>query len=112
MGHTLSITSYSWTGTHRTVRILKPEDARIAHLCFVRSGYLVLSPDYFHGEQLDHFRSNDGFSLPDWIGKFKAPVKDERGNEVDRTTLLLKEWTKVVKGMFGGEGTKYAVVGE
>ncbi|KAJ9106939.1 hypothetical protein QFC20_003948 [Naganishia adeliensis] len=75
------------------------------------NGYLVLSPDYFHGEQLDHFRSNPGFSLPDWISKFKAPVKDEQGKEVERTTLLLREWTKVVKGMFGGEGTRYAVVG-
>jgi hypothetical protein len=31
---------------------------------------------------------------------------------VERTTLLLREWTRVVKGMFGGEGTRYAVVGE
>lgn len=31
---------------------------------------------------------------------------------MERTTLLLREWTKVVKGMFGGEGTRYAVVGE
>lgn len=74
--------------------------------------YLVISPDYFHGEELDTFRSNPGFDLTEWISKFKTVVKDENDNDMDRTSLLLKEWVAKVKEMYGGPDTTYAIVGE
>lgn len=101
-----------WHAANGTsLRIGKKTRKGLTLLPVTITGYLVLSPDYFHGEQLDTFRSNPDFSLPDWISKFKRPVKDEDGNEMERTSLLLKEWTKEVKAMFGGEKTKYAVIG-
>jgi hypothetical protein len=72
----------------------------------------VVSPDYFHGEELDHFRSNPGFDLTEWINKFKKTVKDENDNDIDRTSLLLKEWVAKIKAMYGGPDTTYAIVGE
>lgn len=72
----------------------------------------MISPDYFHGEELDTFRSNSGFDLTEWISKFKTTVRDEDNNDMDRTSLLLKEWVAKVKEMYGGPETTYAIVGE
>ncbi|KAJ9102448.1 hypothetical protein QFC21_002848 [Naganishia friedmannii] len=76
------------------------------------NGYLVLSPDFFHGEELDTFRSKPDFSLQEWIPQWKKTVKDEQGNDIDRTSLLLKEWIKEVKKMYGDSQTKYAIIGK
>lgn len=76
------------------------------------AGYLVLCPDFFHGEELDTLREKPGFSLQEWIPQWKKTVKNEQGNDIDRTTLLLKEWVPKVKEMFGDAETKYAIIGK
>ena len=71
-----------------------------------------MSPDYFHGEELNTFRSKPDFDLTQWIKKFKKTVKDENNNDVDRTSLLLNEWMAKVKEMYGSSETTYAIVGK
>jgi dienelactone hydrolase len=38
-------------------------------------------------------------------------VKDAQGNDVQKTTLLLREWMPRVKEMFGKPTTKYGICG-
>lgn len=75
------------------------------------AGYLVISPDYFHGEQVAELNKTPGFTLKEFIPKFLAEVDDGQGNKVGRTTLLLREWMPIVKKMFGKPESKYGIVG-
>ena len=75
------------------------------------TGYLVISPDYFYGEQVAELNKTPGFTLSDFIPKWLVKVDDGQGNQVPKTTQLLREWMPRVKEMFGKPDTKYGIVG-
>lgn len=75
------------------------------------AGYLVISPDYFYGEQVAELNENPNFTLSDFIPKWLVKMDDGQGNQVQKTTLLLREWMPRVKQMFGNPDTKYGIVG-
>ena len=71
----------------------------------------MISPDYFFGEQVEQLNKTPGFTLQDFIPKWVVKVKDADGNDVQKTTLLLREWMPRVKEMFGKPTTKYGICG-
>jgi len=75
------------------------------------TGYLVISPDYFHSSQLAVVNQEKGFDQKEWIGRWHKMVMDKEGKEVNRTDLLMTEWMPIVKEMFGTSNTKYGIVG-
>jgi dienelactone hydrolase len=54
---------------------------------------------------------NPDFTLSDFIPKWLVKMDDGQGNQVQKTTLLLREWMPRVKQMFGNPDTKYGIVG-
>lgn len=78
---------------------------------FASRGYLVISPDYFHGRQLEKDSKEEGFNKDEWVGRWRRPTKDGEGVEMTRVQLLVEEWMPVVKNMFGMLGTKYGIIG-
>lgn len=80
--------------------------------CSERSvGYLVISPDYFHGQQLEKLMEDPKFDKDNFIPQWLVTKKDEEGNDIQRTSLLLKEWIPMMKKMFGKSTTKYGIIG-
>jgi len=65
---------------------------------FAEHGYLVLSPDYFDGDQLEELRKDPGFDTRAWAGKYRTKAPG-----------LTAEWEKAVKAKYGGK--KHAAVG-
>ncbi|KZO93050.1 alpha/beta-hydrolase [Calocera viscosa TUFC12733] len=39
---------------------------------FAEHGYTVIAPDYFDGDQLDILRTQEGFNMGEWAGKYRA----------------------------------------
>jgi len=66
---------------------------------FAEHGYLVLSPDYFYGDQLEELRQQPGFDMGAWAGKYRSNAP-----KVVEETFL-----PAVKEKFGGK--IYASVG-
>jgi hypothetical protein len=61
---------------------------------------------------VQELNKTEGFDLADFIPQWCKKVKDDQGNDVERTTLLLREWMPIVKKMFGKPTTKYGIVGK
>jgi dienelactone hydrolase len=71
----------------------------------------VLSPDYFHKSELTTDMKAPGFSLPTWIAQWRTTIQDADGVDVQKTSLLVKEWIGEMKRLFGREDSRYGIVG-
>jgi hypothetical protein len=75
-------------------------------------GFLVLSPDYFHASELTSDKKAPEFDLRTWIAQWRTTTQDSTGSDVQRTSLLLREWVEEMKRVFGREESRYGIVGE
>ena len=76
---------------------------------FASRGLLVVSPDYFWGDEIEHKRDEPGFSIHDWVGQFVRPSDGK--TEGNRTADLLAEWVPAIKQRFGASDAKYGCIG-
>jgi len=65
---------------------------------FAQGGYLVVSPDYFEGDQLEKMREVPGFDFPGWIGPHRAKAES-----------ILEKFVPAMKEKFNGKA--YGVIG-
>jgi len=60
---------------------------------FAQAGYLVVSPDYFEGDQLEQLRKGKGFDFMNWGNMKRAAA-----------TAIVEKWIPAVKEKFAGKG--------